>query len=103
MKPNLILASKELDKCQRRYCATRRERLAVVTFVTQFRHNLIGKEFFEKDYVIPITNRSNGKMVGMNQEHGCDSCLRKHKQCSDFSQFDDANGQTTNVGIITDS
>jgi hypothetical protein len=41
----ISFASKSLDKCQRRYCATRKELLAVVTFVTQFRHYLLGKEF----------------------------------------------------------
>jgi len=41
----ISFASKSLDSTQRRYCATRRELLAVVTFVTQFRHHLLGKEF----------------------------------------------------------
>ena len=33
-------ASKSFDSTQRRYCATRRELLAVVTVVAQFRHYL---------------------------------------------------------------
>ena len=41
----LCYASKKLDKSQQRYCVTRRELLAVVTFINQFRHYLLGKEF----------------------------------------------------------
>jgi len=41
----ISFASKSLDSTQRRYCATRRELLAVVTFITQFRHYLLGQEF----------------------------------------------------------
>lgn len=36
--------SKKLDK-QQRYSVTRRELLAVVTFIHQFRHYLLGKKF----------------------------------------------------------
>ena len=38
-------ASKSLTKSQRRYCITKRELLAVVTFIQQFRHYLLGREF----------------------------------------------------------
>ena len=38
-------ASKKLDKQQKRYCVTRRELLAAVTFIHQFRHYLLGKKF----------------------------------------------------------
>ena len=41
----VIFASKSFDKTQRRYCATRRALLAVVTFITQFRHYLLGRDF----------------------------------------------------------
>ena len=41
----LVYASKSLTKTQRRYCVTRRELLAIVTFVQQFRHFLLGKQF----------------------------------------------------------
>ena len=41
----LCYASKKLDKSQQRYCVTRRELLAVVTFINQFRHYLLGKQF----------------------------------------------------------
>jgi len=37
--------SKKLDKHQQRYSVTRRELLAVITFVHQFRHYLTGKKF----------------------------------------------------------
>lgn len=37
--------SKKLDKQQQRYSVTRRELLAVVTFIHQFRHYLLGKKF----------------------------------------------------------
>jgi adenylate kinase len=37
--------SKKLDKQQQRYSDTRRELLAVVTFIHQFRHYLLGKKF----------------------------------------------------------
>ena len=37
--------SKKLNKEQRRYCVTRRELLAVVVFLREFRHYLLGKEF----------------------------------------------------------
>ena len=141
MSKNLIFASKSLDKCQRRYCATRRELLAVVTFVTQFRHYLMGKEFVLRtdcsslrwimsfrsptdqmarwlevlsQYDFRIQHRSGRKHVNVDslsripsepgacecyEGHltlgelpckGCDTCSRKHKQWSDFSQFDDA-------------
>ena len=38
-------ASKTLNKAQRNYCTTRRELLAVVTFVKHFRHYLYGTKF----------------------------------------------------------
>ena len=41
----VFYASKSLTKSQRRYCVTRRELLAVVTFVHQFRHFLLGRDF----------------------------------------------------------
>ena len=41
----IFYASKSLTKPQRKYCVTRRELLAVVTFVQQFKHFLLGREF----------------------------------------------------------
>ena len=41
----VFYASKSLTKVQRRYCVTRRELLAVVTFVLQFKHFLLGRKF----------------------------------------------------------
>ena len=41
----IAYASKKLNKQQQRYSVTRRELLAVVTFVDQFRHYLLGREF----------------------------------------------------------
>ena len=41
----IAYASKKLTKCQQNYCVTRKELLAVYTFVTQFRHYLLGREF----------------------------------------------------------
>ena len=41
----LAYASKKLDRQQQRYSVTCRELLAVVTFVDQFRHYLLGREF----------------------------------------------------------
>ena len=41
----ICYGSKKLDKAQQNYCVTRRELLAVITFVTQFRHYLLGQEF----------------------------------------------------------
>ena len=38
-------ASKSLTRTQRRYCVTRRELLAIVTFVWQFRPYLLGRKF----------------------------------------------------------
>ncbi|CAG2247042.1 Transposon Ty3-I Gag-Pol polyprotein,Transposon Ty3-G Gag-Pol polyprotein,Retrovirus-related Pol polyprotein from transposon 297 [Mytilus edulis] len=38
-------ASKKLDRVQQRYSVTRRELLAVVTFLQQFRHCLLGRKF----------------------------------------------------------
>lgn len=38
-------ASRMLSKPERRYCVTRRELLAVVTFIHQFRHFLMGHHF----------------------------------------------------------
>ena len=38
-------ASKTLSKTERNYCITRRELLAVVQFVTQFKHFLLGRKF----------------------------------------------------------
>ena len=39
----ICYGSKKLDKAQQNYCVTRRELLAVITFVTQFRHYLLGQ------------------------------------------------------------
>lgn len=41
----IAFASKSLDKSQRKYCTTRKELLAVLTFVQQFRHYLLGRQF----------------------------------------------------------
>ena len=41
----IAYASKSLNKAQRRYCTTRRELLAVVTFVTMFKQYLLGRSF----------------------------------------------------------
>ena len=41
----IAYASKTLTKSQRRYCVTRRELMAVVTFMQQFRHYLLGRKF----------------------------------------------------------
>ncbi len=41
----IAFASKSLTKSQRKYCVTRRELLALVTFVQQFRHYLLGRHF----------------------------------------------------------
>jgi len=41
----ITFASKSLTRTQRRYCVTRRELLAMVTFMHKFRHYLLGKEF----------------------------------------------------------
>ena len=43
MEHPIMFASKTLDKAQRRYCVTRRELLAIVVFVQQFRHYLLGQ------------------------------------------------------------
>ena len=40
----IMFASKFLDKTQR-YCTTKKELLAVLTFVQQFRHYLLGRQF----------------------------------------------------------
>lgn len=41
----LAYASKKLDIHQTRYSTTRKELIAVVTFITQFRHYLLGRKF----------------------------------------------------------
>jgi len=41
----ISFASKKLDKVQQRYSVTRRELLAAVTFMHQFRHYLLGQKF----------------------------------------------------------
>ena len=41
----ICYGSKVLSKSERNYCVTRRELLAVVYFVTQFKHYLLGKRF----------------------------------------------------------
>ena len=41
----ICFGSKKLDSIQSRYCVTRRELLAAVTFINQFRHYLLGKHF----------------------------------------------------------
>ena len=41
----ISFASKSLTKTQRRYCVTRREMLAVVTFVQHFKQYLLGRIF----------------------------------------------------------
>ena len=41
----VVFASRTLTRTQRRYCTTRRELLAVVSFVRHFRHYLLGRKF----------------------------------------------------------
>ena len=41
----ICYGSKKLDRAQQNYCVTRRELLAVVTFMAQNRHYLLGQEF----------------------------------------------------------
>ena len=41
----IAYASKTLSTTERRYCTMRKELLAVVTFVKQFKHFLVGKKF----------------------------------------------------------
>ena len=41
----IAYASQSLTKTQRRYCTTRRELLAIVTFCQKFRHYLLGRKF----------------------------------------------------------
>ena len=41
----IAYASKTLSKTEKNYCITRRELLAVVTFVTQYKHFLLGRKF----------------------------------------------------------
>jgi hypothetical protein len=41
----IAYASKSLSKAQRRYCVTRRELLALVTFTQEYRHYLLGRKF----------------------------------------------------------
>ena len=45
MESPVAFASKSLKPEQRRYCTTRKELLAVVTFTRQFRHYLLGRPF----------------------------------------------------------
>ena len=41
----IAYASRSMTKPQRRYCTTRRELLAIVTFLQHFRHYLLGRQF----------------------------------------------------------
>lgn len=41
----ITFASRTLSKTDRNYCVTQRELLAVVTFIKQFRHFLVGRKF----------------------------------------------------------
>ncbi len=41
----IAYASRTLAKAERRYCVTRKELLAVVTFIRHFRHHLLGQHF----------------------------------------------------------
>ena len=41
----IMIASKTLDKTQRRYCTTRKELLLVITFVQQFKIHLLERKF----------------------------------------------------------
>ena len=41
----IAYASRSMTKTQRRYCTTRRELLAIVTFAQKFRHYLLGRKF----------------------------------------------------------
>ena len=41
----IVYASRVLSKAERRYCVTKQELLAVVSFIDHFRHYLIGRSF----------------------------------------------------------
>ena len=45
----IAYASKKLDRHQQNYSVTRRELLAMVTFVNQFKHYLLGRRFFTEN------------------------------------------------------
>ena len=41
----IAYASRSLTKCERKYCVTRKELLAIVNFTQHFRHYLLGRKF----------------------------------------------------------
>ena len=54
----VAFASRSLTRTQQRYCTTRRELLAVVSFVPHFRQN--GSFVIEVDHVLSRADLSNG-------------------------------------------
>ena len=136
----IAFASKSLTRTQRKYCVTRRELLAVITFVEMFKQYLLGRQFLIRSdhsslrwimsfknpenqmarwmevlsqYDFRIEHRKGSKHVNCDalsripcdpcececydgktvlEElpcHGCDSCVKKHKEWSILSDFDD--------------
>lgn len=131
----IAYGSKSLTKSQRRYCVTRRELLAVVTFMLEFKHYLLGREVLVRtdhsalrwllsfkepedqmarwlevlsQFDFRIEHRAgkqHGNADGLSRQgcdpeectcydgesvvselpcHGCDSCVKKHREWSAY-------------------
>ncbi len=61
MESVLAYTSKSLNKAQRNYCTTKKELLAVVTFVKQFHHYLYGRHFIVRTDHASLTWLKNFK------------------------------------------
>ena len=74
----VFYASCSLNKSQRRYCVTRRELLAVVFFVTKFKHYLFGRQFVVR------TDHSALRWL-MSFKEPCDQMARWLEALSQFN------------------
>ena len=60
-KKVIAYASRKLNPAQQQYCTTKRELLAVVTFMKHFKHYLLGQEFLIRTDHAPLVWLRNFK------------------------------------------
>jgi len=90
-------ASNRLSKCETKYCATRKELLAVVHYVRLFRHYLIGKKFLLRTDHKSLTWLMSWKNPSSSQYYSWISELSQY----DFEIEHRAGKEHTNADILS--